>query len=74
MPIREVNRSLGFDLPEDGDWNTIAGLCIGVAGHIPVAGEKIMLPSGVVLEVVDASARRIRSVRIRRENQSPEPL
>jgi putative hemolysin len=64
MAIRELNRTLGFDLPDDGDWNTVAGLCIGMAGHILTTGEKLTLPNGVLVEVVDASARRIRSLRI----------
>jgi putative hemolysin len=64
MAIRDLNRTLGFDLPDDGDWNTVAGLCIGMAGHILVTGEKLTLPNGVLVEVVDASARRIRSLRI----------
>jgi putative hemolysin len=65
MTIRELNRTLGLDLPDDERWNTIAGLCIGTAGHIPLAGEKLTLENGVQVEVVDASPRRVRSVRIR---------
>jgi putative hemolysin len=64
MAIRELNRTLGLDLPDDGDWNTVAGLCIGVAGHIPTIGEQLTLPNGVQADVVDASPRRIRSLRI----------
>lgn len=64
MPIRELNRALKLELPDDGDWNTIAGLFIGVAGHIPATGETVTLPNGVRLQVLDASPRRIRSVRI----------
>jgi putative hemolysin len=63
-PIRDLNRSLDLDLPDDGDWNTVAGLFIGIAGRIPTKGDRQQLPSGVVLEVVDASPRRIRSVRL----------
>lgn len=62
-PVREVNRELGVELPE-GDWSTVAGLCITHAGKIPSAGEKVTLPGGVVLEVVDASPRRVRTVRV----------
>jgi len=77
MAIRELNRALDLDLPDDGDWNTIAGLCISVAGHILTIGEKLTLPHGVLVEVVDASPRRIRSLRIhprqQNEDRSPEP-
>jgi putative hemolysin len=64
VPIREVNRALEIELPEDGDWNTIAGLFLALSGHIPANGERLTLPSGMILEVVDASSHRIRSVRI----------
>jgi putative hemolysin len=65
VPVRELNRSLGLDLPEGGDWNTLAGLFINLAGRIPEKGELQTLPDGVVMEVLDASPRRIRSVRLR---------
>jgi putative hemolysin len=64
MPIRELNRSLGLKLPEDGEWNTLAGLYISLAGHIPRAGEREQLPDGAELMVLDATPRRIRSLRI----------
>lgn len=64
-PVREVNRDLELDLPE-GDWTTIAGLCIALAERIPKAGEKLTTGSGIELEILDATVRRIRSVRLRR--------
>ncbi|MEO8185200.1 MAG: hemolysin family protein [Deltaproteobacteria bacterium] len=65
MPVREVNRALGFDLPEDGDWSTVAGLSMARAGRVPSMGEVFPLESGFVLEMVDVSPRRVRAVRIR---------
>jgi putative hemolysin len=67
-PIREVNRALGIELPDD-DWNTIAGLCLALAGRFPEPGATFTTSDGIVLEVLDVSARRIRSVRVR----VPEP-
>lgn len=64
-PVREVNRELGLGLPEEGDWTTIAGLCLAIAGRIPAQGEIVRLPHGLQLEIVDASPRRIRTVRTR---------
>jgi putative hemolysin len=63
-PIRDLNRSLDLDLPDDGHWNTLAGLFIELAGRIPQKGDRQVLPDGVVLEILDASPRRIRSVRL----------
>ena len=67
-PVREVNRELGLDLPESSDYSTIAGLSLALAGRMPSIGEKIVVPHQAVLEIVDASPRRIRSVRV-----SPSP-
>lgn len=66
-PIREVNRLLDLDLPEGGEWNTIAGLAIGLAGRIPARGTKLTTDNGVEIEVLDASARRVRSLRVTRQ-------
>lgn len=65
LPIRELNRELNLDLPEEGDWNTLAGLFIHRAGRIPKAGEQDRLADGTVLEVLEASPRRIRTLRVR---------
>lgn len=63
-PIRDVNRELDLNLPEEEGWSTVAGLCLSLAGRIPSAGERIQVPNNVVLEIVDASPRRVRAVRI----------
>lgn len=68
-PLRDVNRMLELDLPEDGDWTTIAGLCIGILGRIPAAGETVQLHPHVSAEILDASERRIRSLRITYERR-----
>jgi putative hemolysin len=60
-----VNRELGFELPDDGQWTTLAGLCLALAGRIPRAGERLETPGGYVLEVADASPRRVRAVLVR---------
>ncbi len=65
-PVRDLNRELQLDLPEADAYATVAGLCIHLAGRLPQAGTKLTLPDGTVLEVAEASPRRIRTVRIRR--------
>jgi putative hemolysin len=64
-PIREVSRALDIELPDDGSWTTIAGLVLTLAGRMPRAGESFEALAGIWLDVVDATPRRIRSVRIR---------
>ena len=63
-PVRKVNRELDLDLPVGADRTTIAGLCMSLAQAIPQAGEKLKTEDGTVLEVVEASPRRVRKVRI----------
>jgi putative hemolysin len=63
-PVRKVNRELDVDLPVGRDRTTIAGLCMSLAQAIPQAGEKLTTDDGTVLEIVEASPRRVRKVRI----------
>jgi putative hemolysin len=63
-PVRKVNRELHVDLPVGRDRTTIAGLSMSLAQAIPQAGEKLTTEDGTVLEIVEASPRRVRRVRI----------
>ncbi|HVV84348.1 MAG TPA: hemolysin family protein [Kofleriaceae bacterium] len=63
-PVRKVNRALDLDLPVGADLTTNAGLCMSLAQAIPQAGERLTTEDGTVLEVIDASPRRVRRVRI----------
>lgn len=63
-PVRKVNRALDLDLPVGADRTTIAGLCMSLAQAIPQTGERLTTEDGTVLEVIDASPRRVRRVRI----------
>jgi len=64
-PVREMNRELDMGLPESEDWSTVAGLCIALAGTIPEPGARF--PAGdAILEVLEATPRQVRKVRVRR--------
>jgi putative hemolysin len=66
LPVRDVNRELGIELPELEGATTIGGLCTELAGsRIPQKGEQFALDDGTRIEVVEASHRRVRLVRIR---------
>jgi putative hemolysin len=65
-PIREVNRALDLDLPEGDDYSTVAGLCIALAGAVPERGARLRTQGGIEIEVLDASPRLVRRVRVRR--------
>lgn len=63
--VREVNRELGLTLPEGEGWRTVAGLVLDRATTIPTVGEEFTLEDGTHVQVVDASPRRVRVVRLR---------
>ena len=64
-PIREVNRALGTALPEGEDYSTVGGLCVALAGAVPERGARVTVSDGSELEVVEASTRAVRRVRLR---------
>lgn len=64
LPVRVVNRTLGFALSEEGGWTTVAGLVLALLGKIPVAGDCLITANGYRLEIIEASPRGIRKVRI----------
>jgi putative hemolysin len=75
MPIREVNRQLALELHEPEEYSTVAGLCIHLAGEIPSPGQVFTLQDGSTLTVIDATPRKVRTVRlvVAPEKTEPEP-
>jgi len=66
VPTRKVNRKLHTSLPIARESMTIAGLCMALAFAVPPVGARLQAPDGTVLEVTDASPRRVRMVRVHR--------
>lgn len=62
--IREVNRALEIKLPEDGEYTTMAGLAISLAGRIPAVGTELEV-GDFHLHVLDATPRRVLKVCIK---------
>jgi magnesium and cobalt transporter len=60
--VAEVNQQLGTDLPEDGDWETVAGLVIAKCSHIPRVDEKVVV-GDVEFRVLLADERRVLRLR-----------
>ena len=74
LPTRKVNRALQLALPIARESMTIAGLCMALALSVPAVGSRLKTPDGTVLEVTDASPRRVRMVRVyRRTERLDEP-
>jgi magnesium and cobalt transporter len=68
--IEDLEPVLGIDLlPAERDENidTVGGLVFDLAGRVPATGEVIAHPAGLDIEILDADPRRIRRVRIIRE-------
>jgi putative hemolysin len=63
--VRDFNLSFPANLPEDDRLSTVAGLCITLAGRIPQPGFRFTTDGGWTVEIVDASPRRVRLVRLR---------
>lgn len=64
VPLHELNRALGLKLPE-GEFATVAGLCLHLTGTIPTVGQVVDAYRGVTLEVVEATPRQVRRIRVR---------
>lgn len=73
VPIRDVNRELDLELPEGDSFSTIAGLCLEVAGRIPKTGQRFETEDGTVLEIVAASPRQVKRVRIIPKVEEEDP-
>ena len=71
VAIGDLNESFGCDLPEDEEYDTVAGLLFDRFGHIPRVGERLEV-DGVAIEVVAADDRRIHRVRLERLQPSGE--
>jgi putative hemolysin len=69
--LREVNRALGLELEEGQGYSTVGGLCAARTGDIPPPGARLPLEDGTVLEVLEATPRRVRTVRIHLPPQEP---
>jgi magnesium and cobalt transporter len=79
LPVEEFEARLGPVLTEserEADIDTVGGLVFTLAGRVPSRGEVIGHPSHIEFRVLDADARNIRRLRVRRmprEEPRPEP-
>lgn len=71
--LRDVDRELDLELDTLDDSTTLGGLCVELAGgRVPRVGERLRAGSQAELEIVEASPRRVRLVRVRRTAPAPE--
>ena len=60
--INDLAEQLGADLPT-GDFHTVAGLVIDVAGRIPAVGDEIEI-SGHIFRVTEGTDRRVQTLEV----------
>jgi Mg2+/Co2+ transporter CorB len=72
MPVREVNRALGLELPLDGP-RTLNGLILEQLQDIPEADVSIKI-AGVPMEIVHAQGRTVKAVRIFKPTEPVENI
>lgn len=76
LPIEEFEEKIGpvlSDDERDADIETVGGLVFNLAERVPARGELIMHPSGVEFLILDADARRIRKLRVKRLKPEDPP-
>lgn len=64
LRVSEVNESMGLSLPEEEDYETLAGFVLAELGHFPKRGESFE-KDGVEYTVVESSDRRVLRVSVR---------
>jgi len=65
VSISDLSRYLGADLPEDGDFHTLAGFIVAELGRVPEAGASLRA-FGLDFVVREADERRVVKVEISR--------
>jgi CBS domain containing-hemolysin-like protein len=72
--VDEINEEMGFSLPEDGEYDTIAGFVFTELGHVPLPGESIVWSDQMRITVLEATRRRIDRVRLELVGESTREI
>ena len=70
LEVGRFEEEMGISLP-DGDYSTLGGMLISLAGRIPAEGESFTVP-GAEFTVAEASERAVKEVRVRLTGQPVE--
>lgn len=70
--IEDFEEKFGAILSDDErqEIDTLGGLVMSLAGHLPTRGEFLTHPSGWQFEITDADPRRVKRMRVRRPTQT----
>ena len=75
MEVRRFEEEMGAPLPE-GEYSTVGGMLISMAGRIPAAGDRFAVP-GAVFTVARSTERAVKEVRVTlhsRQGSAEEPV
>ena len=69
MPLADLETQLGHFLTdsEREEVETVNGLILHLAGRVPPRGTQLQHQSGMLIDIVEADARRVRRARLRQE-------
>lgn len=73
IPIADLSRYLGTDLPENGDYKSLGGFIVDQLGRVPRVGAKLTV-LGFEFVVREADERHVSKVEIVRPPPSPESI
>ncbi len=63
--VSEINKMLGDEIiPEDDDYETVAGFVLDNLGHIPKVGETFVYEDTLTVRVLQADERRVKRIRL----------
>lgn len=72
LEIEDFQEEVGLDLSlPDHEVDTLGGVAFALAGRVPVRGEVLPHPHGAEVEILDADARRINRLVVRKLAQEP---
>lgn len=69
LTVRDANRQLHLDLPEDGSYTTLAGFLMAQSGRLPQEGEEFEYESST-FKIERLDGRRIRRVRLKQNTNA----
>jgi CBS domain containing-hemolysin-like protein len=74
VKVEELEILLGVQLKNDNDeFDTIGGLVLAKVGNVPVIGTKIEITNQIELEVIEATPRTLKKVKLKLKNEQHLP-
>jgi CBS domain containing-hemolysin-like protein len=70
MRIDEANSELELGLPENADYDTVAGFTLSLLGHIPKVKEQVEYEN-LLLTITNMRGFRIREIRVTKKVNLP---